>query len=168
MKIHEFLASPERRSFTPTPEADALRDDGALAEAALLDIRFDAVRSELQLLVDCRGALQLEAGNTAVLVLKQVKIFQWEAEVVIPRVWRTVIGSQARPQGPGAFELTAFFVDPGESMRVVCAAGEFFIGDVPGCDEPPPNFLTASDNEVRAQLQGWNSEFSPVHASFLD
>jgi len=58
-------------------------------------------------------------------------------------------------------------MEPTTMVRAVGSAGEFSVGDVPGCDDAPPNFLTASDEEVRAGMQGWDSTFEPVHASFL-
>ena len=39
MRIVELLGSSNRRSFAAAPEADALTEDGALMEAALLDVR---------------------------------------------------------------------------------------------------------------------------------
>lgn len=168
MRLHEFLVSPDRRSIGAAPEADALRDDGALEDAALFDLRFDTVRSELWLLFDCRGALRVRAGNTAVLVLKAVQRVRWEDKsAIFPHMWRSVDNWVVRPLDRGSFELNTDFFKKA-SLHAVFSSGEFFVGDVPGCDEAPPNFLTATDHEIRTELQGWNSTFSPIHGSFLD
>jgi hypothetical protein len=167
VKLDAFLRSSERRLSAATPEADALVDEGALVESALLDVRMDLVEGSVWLLFDCRGALQLEAGNTAVLVLRSVRDFQWEGRPDGLRTWHAVVGSAARSLHPRGLEIT-LAMEPAATLRVVGAAGEFYVGDVPGCDEAPPNLLTASDADVRAGLQSWDSTFVPVHASLMD
>ncbi|MEU6155675.1 hypothetical protein ABZ816_37390 [Actinosynnema sp. NPDC047251] len=47
-------------------------------------------------------------------------------------------------------------------------SAEFWVGDVPGCDEAPPDFCTDPEATIRAALASWNSPFEPVHARFLD
>lgn len=167
MRLDDFLLSEGRRDYAAAPEADALTEDGALQEAALLDVRLDAVTGSAWFLFDCRGALQLESGNTAVLVLRSLRELQWEVRPVGTRTWRAVTRWSVRSPGSHLLEVVAG-IEPAATLRAVCAAGEFFVGDVPGCDDPPPDFLTASDDELRAGLQGWTSEFEPFHASLLD
>lgn len=167
MRIVDLLGSSERRSFAAAPEADALTEDGALVEAALLDIRYAPVSGVLWLLFDCRGALQIEAGNTAILVLTSVRAFRWEGAAAGPRAWRAVTDWRVRPMDRHSLEVVAF-MEPAASLRVAFGAGEFFVGDVPGCDDAPPNFITASDEDLRVGIQRWESEFLPVHASFLE
>lgn len=168
MRLDEFLTSQDRRGFAAAPETDALIDDGALVGAALLDVRMSAVEGALWLLFDCRGALQVASGNTAVVVLHSLRLLQWEGSAVGPRTWRAVTGWTVRsPLRSQELEFTAG-MEPTAMLRAVGSAGEFYVGDVPGCDDAPPNFLKASREEVRAGLQGWASTFAPVHASFLD
>ncbi|WP_152364015.1 hypothetical protein [Microlunatus speluncae] len=69
---------------------------GELAEAALLDVRLDATTSELWLLFDCRGALQIAEANTAVIAVNGVTAFSWEAEPRHSRTWRVVTGCGSR------------------------------------------------------------------------
>jgi hypothetical protein len=42
------------------------------------------------------------------------------------------------------------------------------VGDIPGGDNAPPDFMTATEEEMRAGLAGWSSEFRPINASFRD
>lgn len=167
MRIDDLLVSDDRRDMAAAPEVDALVDDGALAEAALFDIRMDLVRGAMWMLFDCRGALQISAGNTAVLVVQAVRSVHWAGCVVEPRVWRAVSGWKVRRSHSRLleFEIT---MEPTATLRVAGTSGEFFVGDVPGCDDAPPDFLAASDEEVRAGLQSWASIFNPIHASFSD
>ncbi len=63
-----LFRDPERRSYAAMPEMDALTEEGALQEAALVDVRFDVVESTLGLLFDLRLALQLRMGNAGILI----------------------------------------------------------------------------------------------------
>ena len=167
MIIEELLRDSDRRRFAATPEADALRDEDALQEAYLLGSRFDAVRSIEWLLFDCRGALQIEMGNTAVIAVHGVESIRWagEARTSARTQWSVVGWSPA--VHAGRWSLAAAMV-PSCRLEIVGRGAEFYVGDVPGCDDAPPDFLDATDEELRTGLAGWSSEFDPVHASFLD
>jgi hypothetical protein len=164
--VEELLTDPGRRGLASTPEADALLDVDALQEAALLDVRLDLVTSSAWLLFDCRGALQIEMGNTAVVVVRSVQALRWSGDSLGPRTWRAVLGWIPSIMD-GRLSLAAD-VSPSGRLEIVGLAGEFYVGDVPGGDEAPPNFESATDSEVRSGLAHWSSEFEPVHASFLD
>lgn len=140
VRIEDLLQDAGRREFAAVPEADALTDEGALQEAALVGLQVDAVCARAWLLFDCRGASQIEMGNTAVVD------------------WSPV-------SGPDGWHVEIARV-PSSRLSVSGAEAEFFVGDVPGGDEPPPDFLDATDEEIRSGLPGWSSDFEPVHASF--
>lgn len=166
MNIEDLVTDVRRRDLAAAPESDALVDSGALQESALLDIRINMVDSSAWLLFDCRGALQIEMGNTAVVVVRSLQSLRWSGESRGPRTWRAVLGWTPKA-AEGRLSLTAD-VSPGGLLEVVGLAGEFYVGDVPGCDEAPPNFESATDAEVRSGLANWSSEFEPIHASFLE
>lgn len=165
MIIEDLLNSPERRSLAAMPEADALVEPDALLEAALLDIKMDATTSSVWLLFDCRGAIQLEMGNTAVVVIRGVTGFQWRTEPRAQRTWRAIMGWQPATSEDG-FSCTADLTS-GSSLQVSGSGAEFYVGDIPGGDDPPPDFTSATDAEIRAGLASWASEFEVVHASFV-
>jgi hypothetical protein len=164
MRIDELLIDPRRREHAATPEADALTERDALQEAQLLDVRLDALRSTVWLLFDCRGALQIEMGNTAVIVAHGLRRLSWTAQ---PRgrlaAW-TVVGSE--PVARGTWSLALAFVPSGR-LDLEADSAEFFVGNVPGCDEAPPNYTEADDATIRAGLPSWSSTFEPIHAVFL-
>jgi hypothetical protein len=166
MTIEELLTDPRRREMAVAPEADALVEAGTLQEAALLEVRLNMVNSSVWLLFDCRGALQIEMGNTAVVVVRSLHSLRWSGDSRGLRTWRAVLGWTPRTVDR-RLSLTAD-VSPGGLLEVVGMAGEFYVGDVPGCDEAPPDFEAATDAEVRAGLAQWSSAFEPVHASFLE
>lgn len=60
-------------------EMDALTELDALVEAALIEASLDATTGEARLVLDCRGALQIRNGNTAVVVVKNVSEFSGRA-----------------------------------------------------------------------------------------
>lgn len=164
VNIEDLLVWPSRRSLAAEPEADPLRQADALLEAALLDIRFNAATSSLWLLFDCRGAVQLEMGNTAVVVIHQVSSVQWDADPRSGKTWRAVMGWRPLSTA-GAFSCTADLY-PESRLHAVGGAAESYVGNIPGGDEPPPDFVTASDQEIRTGLAQWRSDFEVVHASF--
>jgi len=164
--LEELLVDPARRDFAAAAEANALVDTDALQEAALIEIRLSMVTSSAWLLFDCRGALQIEMGNTAVVVVSDVQDAHWSGGSLGPRIWRSVLGWTPRTI-KGMLSLTAD-VSPGGHLKIVGKAGEFYVGDVPGGDEAPPDFVSASDAEIRSGLAGWSSEFELVHAWFLE
>ena len=165
MIIEDLLGWDGRRSLVAMPEADALTDPDALLEAALIDVRMDATTSSVWLLFDCRGAVELEVGNTAVVVVRDVTGFKWRTESEAQRAWRAVMGW--RPESlDGGFSCTADLTS-GSSLHVSGSSAEFYVGDIPGGDWPPPDFTVATDAEIRAGLASWTSEFRVVHASFV-
>ena len=167
MTIDEFLRSQERFDIQVPPETDPFLNEGALDEAYVLDIRFDALRSRAWILFDCRGALQVVTGNTAVLVVNEVQSFSWiNYEALKPRQQRSIL--TWRPSSvDGDWTLRVGFA-PSSVLLIAGSGGEFFVGDIPGGDEPPPNFMTATEEEMRAGLAGWSSEFRPINAAFRD
>lgn len=166
MLIQELLVDPRRRGHAASPEADALTASGALQEAQLLDVRVDVLRSTIWLLFDCRGALQIEMGNTAVIAAHGLRRFSWAGK---PRgrltAWSVVASEPS--VGEGSWFLSLSFA-PSARLDLEAESAEFFVGDVPGCDEAPPDYTDADDETIRGGIQSWTSTFEPVHAVFLD
>ncbi len=165
MMIEELLVDPRRREYAAEPEMDALTERGALQEAQLLDARVDVLRSTAWLLFDCRGALQIEMGNTAIIAAQGVRRLSWVAS---PRgrltAWSVV--DSAPSVAEGAWSLSLAFA-PSARLELEAESAEFYVGDVPGCDEAPPDY-GEDDDTIRAGLAHWRSTFDPVHAAFLD
>jgi len=171
----EDLLRPDGRwrEFASLPEMDPLTEDGALQEAQLLDVRFDALRSTVGLLFELRTALQLREANTGVLVAHQVHELSWAAERLhygdepppMNRMAWAVGGSIPRNENR-LFGL-ALGMWPGAQLMLRAESAAFFAGDVPGLDRIP-DYMDDDEVTVRSQLAGWHSEFVPVHAVFLD
>jgi hypothetical protein len=162
MTIFDLITGP-RPGPLPPPELDVLTEPEALAEAQLIAVQLDAVRSELWLLFDTRIALQVRTGNTTVLVARGVRSFSWSADERRPgpTAWNVV--SWLPAVSDRGWSLRAGFV-PDADLAVSAATAELWVGDVPGNDAGPPDFTSASDAEVRAGLASWTSPFTPVNA----
>jgi hypothetical protein len=166
VRIAELLQDPGRRELAASPEADALTEPDALQEAYLVGVHVHAVLGQAWLLFDCRGALQIEMGNTAIVAVHGLRSFTWTAEPRgLNRTQWTVVSWVPNAVG-SVWQVTAGMT-PSAQLTVSGDAAEFYVGNIPGGDEPPPDFGEASDGEIRSRLVEISSEFSPVHASFL-
>lgn len=165
--IEDLLRSDERwREFAAQPEMDPLTEDDALQEAQLLDVRFDALRSQVALLFELRVALQLREANTGLLVAREVRQLSWTANprATAKTAW-TVGGS--RPRKENRLFGLQLGLWPNAQLELRAESAAFFAGDVPSLDRIP-DFIEDDEATIRAQLAGWHSEFVPVHAVFLD
>jgi hypothetical protein len=165
VKIDELLRDGDRRRFTAHPESDALTEADALLEAQLQDVHFDTLRSAAYFLFDCRGAVQIRMGNTAVLAVSGIERIAWSQECRGPLTAWSVV--DWRPSSAaGRWSLSAGFV-PDAGLDLLASAAEFYVGEVPGCDAAQPNYVEDDDETVRADLANWASEFQLVHAAFV-
>lgn len=162
-----MLDDPLRRELPISPEAAALIQDDAMEGAALLDMRVNVWDDCLWLLFDCRGALREDLGNTVVMAVNKVSTMRWSGCSLQWPVWRSVMSSKLQYLGTSGVFLSVL-LEPESELNVKGLAVEPFVGDVPSCDEPPPNFLTSSTRDLRSSLQGWRSDFDPSGALFID
>lgn len=165
--VLDLFHDPDRRSYAAMPEMDALTEEGALQEAALVDVRFDVIELAVGLLFDLRVALQLREGNVGLVIARGVQHLEWVRHHQRPgRIWHAVTGS-VPDNRDGHFGLRLGLV-PDAELRVAAQAAEFYVGDVPGLDEAPPDFVQDSDAVIRAGIPSWDSIFVPGFATFLD
>jgi hypothetical protein len=167
MNIEDLLSDAERRRFAAQPEADPLTEPGALQEAQLLDVRVDAVTSTVRLLFDLRTSLQFMMGNTAVLVAHGVREFRWLAEprTTVRTAWNVVA---SEPSSRGRFFCLEVGFVPNAQLTLVAESAEFYLGDVVGLRDTPPDFGRDDESSIGAGLADWRSPFTPIHAVFLD
>ncbi|MGH3712156.1 MAG: hypothetical protein ACRDT4_01625 [Micromonosporaceae bacterium] len=167
MRIEDLLQGPSGlQRHTTKPQMNPLTDEDALLEAQLLEVRFDALRLTLALLLELRMALQLREGNTGVLITRGVQRWSWEAH---PRptartAWN-IVGSTPAVDG-GLFVLSLEML-PYAKLDLVAESASFFEGDASGLGETPPDY-SDEDATVRAELADWSSPFDPANAAFLN
>lgn len=166
MQVKDLESQLDWASSVPKPETSVFVDDDALAECALLDVRLDMINSDVRLLFDCRGALQLQDGNVAVVAIRHVTSLRWDSVDRERRTWRAVVGSKST-RTPGSIGFTVW-VEPTGRLDIIGKTGAFVVGNVSGGDEAPPDFVTATDAEVRTGMATWESEFEIVSAVLLE
>lgn len=163
----DLFHDPNRRSYASMPEADALTERGALQEAALVDVRFDATSGSVGLLFDLRGAIQLRDGSVALLIARSVNRLEWVNERPRPgRTWHAVTGSIPQ-NSEGRFSLLLGFASDAE-LRLEADGAEFYVGDMAGMDCAPPDFVEDDDEAIQAGMPNWTWTFVPIAATFLD
>ncbi|MEO5535512.1 MAG: hypothetical protein ABIR17_10320 [Pseudolysinimonas sp.] len=150
-------AVPELRA-DELPSADPLREDGALAEVGLIDVRHDLLTSEVWLLLDCHGALQIDKGSTAVLVVQDATEFIWNAPSRGSMTWWTILGWHVA-QVPAGISFTAGMFPDGQ-FTVTGESASFYVGDTPEGLGPILDMAESRPNEVRESLPQWTSEFT--------
>jgi hypothetical protein len=160
--IEDFLTDRSRHRVPKSVEADPLREKGALEGAALLDIRMSAVWTYAWLLFDCKGALNIQEGNSALLVAHNISEFSWSCreEVVGPRN-RAV--ERWEPIANNAGWSVEALLWQNAALSLQARHCEFFVGDVPGGDDAPPDFVADDDTTIRAGLASWASQFEPYY-----
>lgn len=165
--IEALLDDPGRRAYAAQPEADLLTERDALQEAHVLGIRVDAGESRVAVLFDLRQALQFREGDTAVLVAHGVEKLEWSG-AGSQRSHRMAhpVMSSIPGHSHGRVRLVLECLR-GARLEVVAASGEFFVGNVPGLPEAPPNLVEDDESKIRAEMQGWSSPFEPEWATFL-
>jgi hypothetical protein len=164
MLIQSLLFS-DAREYAAQPEMDPLTEEGALAEAQLLHVNFDALSLTLGLLFELRMALQLRESNTGLLIARGVRSLDWGApgRATSKTAWNVV--SSVPSAEAGLFRLS-LGMWPEARLHLVAEAAAFYCGDV-ALNEAPPDY--GDDDEiVRQDLANWDSEFAPSHAVFLD
>lgn len=167
MRAIDLLDDPDRRSYAAMPEMDALTEEGALQEAALVDVRFDAITRTVAMIFDLRGALQLREGTVAVVIGREVECLEWISHHGKPGpTWHAVTGSKP-DNDAGTFGLHLGLA-PDAELRLDAKAGEFYVGEMAGLEEAPPDFIEDDIEAIRAGMPRWDAVFTPAFATFLD
>lgn len=164
--VEDLLWIPGRVPGIPAPEMDPLVEHDALQEAQLLDLRIHALSSTAGLLFELRTALQFQHGNAALLVVHGLLNSRWRA---VGRsggrtAW-TVVGSAMRT-GSGLLEMDVA-LSPDSSVTIRGTSADFYVLDVSGIGEVPPDYCSGTESDIRSGLPGWGSSFSLLQASCL-
>jgi hypothetical protein len=166
MTVEELLSSAPRRP-SRMPEMDPLREADALREAQLLDLRMSALRSTAGLLFEFRTSLQFDEGNAALVIVRDLRDLRWCRERKFsPLTALTVISSLATVGDTGAFGIELEFF-PDASLEVRGGEAEFYVLEVPGIGEAPPDYVESPFEVIGNRLPSWTSVCSVLQASRL-
>jgi hypothetical protein len=147
------LAQPVR-----LPEMNPLAEEGALQEAQLLDVRFDAVRSTVGILFDLRLALQLREANTGALIAGGVRALAWTAEARSTTRTAWTVGNSLPYVRDKLFELS-IGLWPNAQLSLISESAVFYLGDIVGLGRIP-DYVDDDEATIYSQLAGWRSDIT--------
>lgn len=165
MKLQELLTARTRRDFT-VPAMDPLREDDALQEAQVLDVRVISALGVVGVLFELRTALQLRGSHAGLLVARGVRELTWSAPTRDTPLTAWAVGS-SRPVLGRDFELTlSMWPSPGAQLVLRAESAEFLMGNIAGLESTPPNYSSSLEKVLR-QLPDWQSDFAVQNRSFV-
>lgn len=170
IKINDLLLpDPRLRAYASLPEMDPLTEEDALQETQVLDVRFDALAGVAGILFELRQALQLREANTGVLVAQGVRELAWSGPSRATPLTAWSVGSST-PQVKGQLLGLSLIMwpHPGAQLSLTAESAAFFVGDVPGLLEGPPDYTDSDRAALGHEVACWDSPFEPVSAVFLD
>lgn len=170
MKIHDlFRLGPALREYDSLAETNPLTNEDALQEAQVLDVRLDALAGRVGILFELRQALQLQEANTGVLVAQGVRELKWSGPSRDTALTAWSIGSSVPSAKDRLFGLNlVMWPYPGAHLSLIAEHAAFFVGEVPGLLDAPPDFSAQDRTGLGGQVATWESPFKPVSAAFLD
>lgn len=161
--IAQLWRSPSFLSDPASVEADPFSTEDALDEAQVLDVRFDAVNGLMGVLLEMRLAMHFMEGDTALLVLRDVESFTWRAEPAAGRRVREVAGVAVDRSG----DRVRLSLELGRGQALTCAgsSAEFYVLEVEGLDEAPPDYTGDDEDVVQEGLAQWHSPCRVLQAA---
>ncbi|MEK2479128.1 hypothetical protein [Streptomyces noursei] len=137
----------------------------ALQEAQLLGSRVCHLTSTAALLFELRTSLQFEEGNSALLVFRGLRSFDWSLPIKqAPLAALTVASSVPGQLGESFYVRFEFF--PEAYLSVVGDLAEFYVLELEGIGEVPPDYSSMELTQVQDALPSWSSACSLLQASF--
>lgn len=142
--------------LAPAPlDADPFTDESALEEAQVLDVRFDAVNGIVGVLLEMRLAGMYDEGNAALLTARGVESLTVSADVVGHRLVREV-SAVVTERVAGRVRL-GLHVTASSALSVVADEVDFWLLEVDGIGEAPPDYGDPDESAVQAGLPQWTS-----------
>jgi hypothetical protein len=140
--VEDLIRRPAEEFSKVDRGLDPFLNTELLQEVQLLDMRVHAVSTSVALLMDLRSSLQFDEGSAAVLIVRGVVDLQWRSvqRVTDMTAW-SVMAFEVSVAAPREFGMCLSFF-PDASLTIKGGAAEFFIIDVEGLDEVPPDYET--------------------------
>ncbi|WP_157488781.1 hypothetical protein [Pseudofrankia sp. DC12] len=164
IEISSLAEKGEYVSSGGSLDADPLRVVDALQEVQLLDCKVSPLTATAALLFELRTALQIDIGNSAVLVVRGLRKFSWSwLAGYRPLVAATIVSSAPK------FDLDSFTMEfglfPDADLIVTGNSAEFYLLEVDGIGEAIPNYVDADLASIRGALPTWSSRCTVLQAS---
>lgn len=162
--INDLVHARPDPEFLCQVDVDPLRDADALQEAQLLDSRVCHLTSTVALLIELRTSLQFEMGNSALLVVRGLRSFDWKSPgKQLPLTALTVVSSVCDRLGDYLRVRLEFF--PEAHITVVGDKAVFYVLEAEGIGDVPPDYSSADLKKVHGSLPCWSSTCSLLQAS---
>lgn len=168
MRIIDVCTDVSKADLTtnPPPEMDPLRENDALQEAQLVDVRVDALRGTLAILFDLRMALQLREPNAGVIVARGVRDFRWTAPYRDTPLTAWSADGSLVSQRDGLFSIDfGLWPAPGATLHMSTERAWFVFGSIPDLPDTPPDY---HESPAVNELVTWDSLFEPHGFTQLD
>ncbi|WP_157434249.1 hypothetical protein [Actinoalloteichus sp. GBA129-24] len=136
-------------------------------ETQVLEVRADVLRSTVGILFDLRTALQIDVGNTGLLVVRGLRECHWLSDgspATSLTSWNVIASSP--DFSSGVFQVTLSFF-PNARFRVSGISSTFYILDVPEIGDAPPDYGDGDGDVLRAGLPGWSSPYSIIQITSI-
>lgn len=153
-----FDAEAQRPDTGDSSEPNPFVEQDALYDSQILDVRYDALRSVLGIIVEMRLADRIVNCGAALIVASEVTDFSWQQ---IGRhghrtAW-TVLASTAHRVGDSiSMELLTL---PNARLTFSAKRASYYSLTLDGIadDSAPPDYTSSTLAEIRAEIAGWNS-----------
>jgi hypothetical protein len=161
-----LMGEHKDKNLLGTPEMDPLTERGALQDAQLVEVTFDAVSRRLGWLFDLRTAFQLRMANTGLLVCEGVEEFSWIGKRGSAPRTAWPVDDSIPDNRDGRLRIKVLFYREGET-EVIAHGASFYTGNVPGLPDTPPDFMTDPRKLIDAGMASMDSPFEPTQATFV-
>jgi hypothetical protein len=164
ISINDLVHARSYPEVIGSVEVDPLREADALQEAQLLDSRVCHLTSTAALLFELRTSLQFEVGNSALIVVRGLRSFDWKPPTKqFPLAALTVVSSTADRLGDSHRARFEFF--PEAHLAVSGDLAEFYVLEVEGIGDVPPDYSSGDLKKVQGALPSWSSACNLLQAS---
>ena len=164
ISIDDLVMAGPGPSAVPAVDMDPLGEDDALQEAQLLDSRVCQLASVAVLLFELRTALQIDVGNAGLLVVRGLRSFAWNSSKMPTPLTALTVISSVPERSDGSFRARLDFY-PDAQLDLVGDVAEFYVLDVEGIGDTPPDYSDADRRSIQTALPSWSSRGDLLRAT---
>ncbi|MFJ9801138.1 hypothetical protein [Streptomyces wuyuanensis] len=163
--VEDLFTSQDYRRAAEPINWDPLKEQDTLDDAQLLDCRVCSTANRAALLFEMRSALFYPMGNSALLVVRGLRSFQWDG---VPQQQKlmafSVVSSRPSRITDGGLRLELEFFPDGK-VSVSGDRADFYLLEAHGIPEGPPGYPGRNLDQVRHELPSWNSDCTVLQSA---
>lgn len=162
--IEDLISADDHLLAPEAVEVDPLREVDALQEAQLLDFRLSPLTAVAALLIELRTSLQIDEGNSALMVIRGVRSFTWNSLRAPTPLSALSVMSSVPMLGNDSIRISLGLI-PAADLLIQGQSAEFHVLDVEGIGEVPPDYSNGDLAGIRHALPSWSSPCSLLQSS---